>query len=209
VDKYPYQGVGRLKNFKVIGVDLAGVPTRPSGMCLLRGLQASTLLLFSDQEIIGWIQEKAPDLVAVDAPLTLPPGRKSIDERNRQHLRPCDEELRRRRIPFFPITLGPMRKLTERGIHLRNSLEKMKINVLEAYPGGAQDILGFPRVKHDPSGLFQGLKNLGIRRLRETASVHELDAATAAYVGLLFLRGEAEVYGDFSTGAIIMPSPSS
>lgn len=209
MNKYPYQGADRLKNFEVIGVDLAGVPSRPSGMCLLQGLQASTSLLFSDQEIIGWIQEKVPDLVAVDAPLTLPPGRKSIEERNTQHLRPCDEELRRRRIPFFPITLGPMRKLTERGIHLRNSLETMKIYVVEAYPGGAQDILGFPRVKHDPIGLLQGLKDLGIRGLRKTASVHELDAATAAYVGLLFLRGEAEVCGDFLTGAIIMPSPSS
>ena len=191
----------------VIGVDLAGVSSRPTGMCILRDLQASTSLLLSDQEIISWVQDKVPDLVAVDAPLTLPPGRKSIQERNTQHLRPCDEELRKRRIPFFPITLGPMRKLTERGIHLRSSLEKMEINVVETYPGGAQDILGLPRVKHDPIGLLQGLRHMGIRGLRKTVSAHELDAATAAYVGFLFLRGEAEVYGDFLTGAIIMPSP--
>ena len=204
-----FQESNEFKSLTVIGVDLAGVSSRPTGMCVLRGLQAITALLLSDQEIISWVQEKVPDLVAADAPLTLPPGRKSLQERNKQHLRPCDEELRKRRIPFFPITLGPMRKLTERGIRLRSSLKKMEMNVVEAYPGGAQDILGLPRVKHDSIGLYQGLRHVGIRGLRKTVSAHELDAATAAYVGFLFLRGEAEVYGDFLTGAIIMPSPSS
>jgi hypothetical protein len=178
-------------------------------VCLLRGLEAKTTLLFSDAEIIGWVQEREPDLVAVDAPLTLPPGRKSIQERSTQHLRPCDEELRRRKIPFFPITLGPMRKLTERGIHLQNSLKQKAVRVVEAYPGGAQDLLSLPRVKHDPLGLLMGLKRLGIKGVRRKASVHELDAVTAAYVGLLLLRGKAEVYGDFTTGAIIMPPASS
>jgi predicted RNase H-like nuclease len=37
------------------------------------------------------------------------------------------------------------------------------------------------------------------------ASDHELDAATGALVGDLFLRGEAEVYGNFAEGAIVMP----
>lgn len=197
-----------MKNRVVLGVDLAGVPSRPTGFCLLKGLEAQTSLLHSDDDILDCIQQEKPALVAVDAPLTLPPGRKSIQERDQQHFRPCDEELRKRRIPFFPITLGPMRKLTERGIQLRSWLEQINIRVVEAYPGGAQDMLGLPRVKHDLAGLRRGLKRLGITGLKKGISDHELDAVTAAYTGFLFLEGEAEVYGDFETGAIIMP-PSS
>ncbi len=197
-----------MKNFLVAGVDLAGVPHRPTGMCILEGLKAKTVLLYSDEDILSSIQEEKPDLVAIDAPLTLPPGRKSIDERTDSHYRPCDEELRRRKIPFFPITLGPMRVLTKRGIKLRESLEKEGVRVVDIYPGGAQDIWSIPRVKHSLSGLREGLRKLGISGLKKESSDHELDAATGALVGRLFLQGKAEMYGDFKSGAIIMPPQS-
>lgn len=79
---------------------------------------------------------------------------------------------------------------------------------MEVYPGGAQDVLGLSRVKHSLSGLKRGLKSLGITGLKKGITADELDAVTAAYVGLLFLKGEAEIYGDFSSGTIIMPFPS-
>ncbi len=197
-----------MKNFLVMGVDLAGVPHRPTGMCLLKGLEAKTSILYSDDEILSIIKKEKPDLVAIDAPLTLPPRRKSIDERTGSHYRSCDEELRRRKIPFFPITLGPMRGLTKRGIKLREMLEKEGLRVVEIYPGGAQDIWKIPRVKHSLSGLREGLRKLGISGLKKESSGHELDAATGALVGLFFLQGKAEVYGDFKSGAIIMPPQS-
>ena len=194
-----------MKNFLVSGIDLAGVPHRPTGLCILKGLKAKTALLYSDEEILNYIQNEKPDLVAIDAPLSLPPGRKSIDERSGTHFRPCDEELRRRKIPFFPITLGPMRGLTERGIRLRSLLEADGFRVVEVYPGGAQDIWSIPRVKHSLSGLREGLIKLGISGLMKETSGHELDAATGALVGRFFLQGKAEVYGDLKSGAIIMP----
>lgn len=194
-----------MKNFLVSGIDLAGVPHRPTGLCILKGLKAKTALLYSDEEILNYIQNEKPDLVAIDAPLSLPPGRKSIDERSGTHFRPCDEELRRRKIPFFPVTLGPMRGLTERGIRLRSLLEGDGFRVVEVYPGGAQDIWSIPRVKHSLSGLREGLIKLGISGLMKETSGHELDAATGALVGRFFLQGKAEVYGDFKSGAIIMP----
>lgn len=194
-----------MENLCVLGIDLAGVPHRPTGMCLLKGLRAETFLLYSDKEILKCVEKEKPDIVAVDAPLSLPPGRKSIKKRNGSHFRPCDLELRRRKIPFFPITLGPMRMLTERGIKLRKRLERIGFRVVEVYPGGAQDIWGIPRAKHGLSTLRQGLKRLGIRGLKRELTSHELDAATGALVGLFFLQGKAEAYGDFDTGAIIMP----
>lgn len=198
----------RRKAFKVAGIDLAGVSHRPSGCCLLEGLKAVTTLLHTDEEILDWVREEKPDLIAIDAPLTLPPGRKSIDERNESHYRPCDMELRRRKIPFFPITLGPMRVLTKRGIKLREVLERAGFRVVEIYPGGAQDIWGIPRARHNLSGLRDGLRKRGISGLKEQCTDHELDAASGALVGSLFLQEEAEVYGDFESGAIIMPPKS-
>jgi len=197
-----------MKNFVVAGVDLAGVPHRPTGMCLLEGLKAKTTLIYSDEDILNCIQKEKPDLVAIDAPLTLPPGRKSIDERTDSHYRPCDEELRRRKIPFFPITLGPMRVLTQRGIKLREILEKEEFRVVEIYPGGAQDIWNIPRARRSLPGLRKGLRRLGIVGLKRQCTDHELDAASGALVGRLFLQGKAEVYGDFKSGAIIMPPQS-
>jgi hypothetical protein len=46
--------------------------------------------------------------------LCLPPGRKSIEERTSVYLRESDRQLLKRGIKLFPITLGPMRKLTVR-----------------------------------------------------------------------------------------------
>lgn len=195
-----------MKNFLIAGIDLAGVPRRPTGLCILKGLKAKTSLLYSDEEILNYVKKEKPDLVGIDAPLSLPPGRRFIGERSGSHFRPCDEELRRRKIPFFPITLGPMRGLTERGIRLRSFLEEEGFRVVEVYPGGAQDIWRIPRVKHNLSGLREGLVRLGISGLKKETTGHELDAATGALVGLLFLQGKAEIYGDFTRGAIVMPS---
>lgn len=197
-----------MKLYTVAGIDLAGVPHRPTGWCTLKGLKARTELLYSDEQILSRIRVDKPDLVAIDAPLNLPPGRKSMEERTGSHFRPCDEELRRRKIPFFPITLGPMRVLTERGIRLRKILEKEGFRVVEIYPGGAQDVWRIPRARKDLSGLRRGLGRLGIKGLKTESTDHELDAVTGALVGLLFVKGEAEVYGDFKSGAIIMPPRS-
>ena len=194
-----------MPGFAVVGVDLAGVPHRPTGICFLKEWDAQTALLFSDDDILGAIDREKPDLVTIDAPLSLPPGRKTIHQKNGQHFRPCDLELRRRKIRFFPITLGPMRSLTERGIELMKELEKKGTPVVEIYPGGAQDIWGIPRVKKDREKLRKGLGLLGIRGLRKDCSEHELDAATAALVGRLYLLGKAEIYGDPTSGAIVMP----
>ena len=194
-----------MKKIVVVGIDLAGVSRRPTGACSLRGFEALTALLFEDRDILDFVRRRKPDLVAIDAPLNLPPGRRSIEDRNDAHFRPCDLELRRQKIPFFPITLGPMRALTVRGIALRRLLEKEGFRVIEIYPGGAQDVWGIPRARHDLRKLRRGLLRLGVRGLAKDVSEHELDAASGALVGFQFLKGETRVFGDFKTGAIIMP----
>lgn len=191
----------------VLGLDLAGASGRRTGACTLRGRRAETSVLHTDAEILDRARRDRPAVVAVDAPLHLPPGRRSIGDRNGKHLRACDEELRRRHIPFFPITLGPMRVLTVRGMRLKKKMEAMGLRVVEIYPGGAQDVWGIPRAKRDMAGLLAGLRKLGLLGLKANATPDELDAASGALVGQLFLRGKAEVLGDFEHGAILLPFP--
>jgi uncharacterized protein len=189
----------------VVGLDLAGVQTRPTGYCKLTDMTAETAILFTDEEILAKVQETQPKIVAIDAPLSLPLGRKSIEERNTEHLREADRELLKRRIKFFPITLGPMRKLTTRGLHLKAALAEMGFASIEAYPGGAQDVLGIPRKQQGLDKLKAGLEKQGILGLRDGLSDHELDAATCALVGKMYIEGKAVMYGVPERGIVMPP----
>ncbi len=188
----------------VVGLDLAGVESRPTGFCLLKEMTAETCDLYTDKEIIEKTIASHPQVIAIDAPLCLPPGRKTIEERTNEHLRESDRLLLKMGIKLFPITLGPMRKLTVRGIRLREIFQSQNFKVIEAYPGGAQDVLGIPRKQQGIEKLQAGLEKLGIIGLGGVKSNHELDAATCAYVGKLFLEGKAVTYGDPVQG-IVMP----
>lgn len=190
-----------------VGIDLSTDDRRASGVGVTDGRRVWTGLLDTDEELLALVEAVRPGVVAVDAPLWLPPGRRDIHDRRGEHLRPCDRELLRRGIRFFPITLGAMRKLTERGLRLRALLETRGWRVIEVFPGGAQDVLGLPRKHQDLEGLRVGLRRLGLRGIRASATHDELDAATAAYVGWLFLQGRAEVLGDWTHGAIVLPRP--
>ncbi len=188
----------------VVGVDLAGSPRRPTGVCIVRGVLARTRIAFADQEILDTIAQARPDLVPIDAPLSLPAGRTAIQDRCGPHFRECDAELRRRGIRFFPITLGPMRMLTERGLALQAKIEELGYRAVECYPGGAQDAWGIPRQHRDLDGLRRGLAALGVRGLTEVLTGDELDAVTAAWVGRLFLLGRGEMFG--GERGILMPA---
>ncbi len=194
------------QNRKVVGIDLAGSPKRSTGICTLKkNLNAFSAILHSDREIIDFVEKESPALVAIDAPLNLPPGRKSIEDRQGEHFRPCDRELLRRGIRFFPITLGPMRLLTKRGIRLKRALTARGYAVIEVYPGAAQDLWHTGRKQDGLSKLRKGLEKLGVEGLHQKMNGDELDAVTAALVGQFFLRGKAEVLGDFKQGAIVIP----
>lgn len=189
----------------VVGLDLAGVETRPTGFCVLKYVTIETGLAHTDNEILRLVQAASPQVIAIDAPLSLPPGRQSIEQKTEVHLRECDKELLRRRIRFFPTTLGPMRKLTVRGMNLKRILEGKGLRVIEVYPGGAQDVLGIPRKQQGLDRLREGLEGLGLKGLNGQMSDHELDAVTCAYVGKLFLENKSVTYGTLEQG-IVMPA---
>lgn len=191
---------------KAVGIDLAGVETRPTGMCVMDGrLCARTCLLYTNDDIVWQIIKAKPGVIAIDAPLALPRGRESLARRNNIHLRECDRELLRMGIKFFPITLGPMRLLTERGVWLRKILEDKGLMVIETYPGAAQDILHIPRKGKGLDKLAEGLSLAGVKGLDVTMNADELDAVTCALVGIMYLTGEYREIGDPDEMLMILP----
>jgi predicted nuclease with RNAse H fold len=173
-----------------------------------RRLRAAVLR--SDREILEFVRSARPDLVVIDAPLSLPRGRRTIEDRSGPHLRECDRELLRRKVPFFPLTLGPMRMLTVRGMTLAKALSRRAVPVLEGYPGGSQDLLGWPRKRAGTEVLQRRLRRegLGGDLDRRPLTHDELDAVTIAWVGWNFRRGDGLLIGDPTEGLMLLPEPS-
>src|SRR5262245_8457933 len=193
----------------ILGLDLAGSPRRPTGFCVLRGRRVTVGHLFGDKDIFETVETSAPRLIAIDAPLALPAGRCCLRDTcacaRSTHFRVSDYELRRLGIRFFPITLGPMRQLTQRGMQLKVALEDRGFTVIETYPGAAQDIWGIPR-QRDVVGLRRGLSRFRLQGLhRSEPSPHVLDAVTCALVGQLYLGGHAWSIGSPDEALMILP----
>lgn len=191
-----------------VGLDLAGVPRRTTGFCRLASdLEVALAPLHTDAEILSRVRAARPAVVSIDAPLSIPLGRATLDDRSGPHVRACDRELLRRRIRFLPVTLGPMRLLTARGLALQARLVAEGFRVIESYPGGAQDVLGIPRKGAGLEPLRLGLKGLGVTGAIDRADVthDELDAVTSALVGRWVLEGRAEALGDPAEGLLYLP----
>ncbi len=194
---------------KVVGIDLAGSPKRNTGICLMYNKRiVKYATLHGNDEIISFVKEASPEVIGIDAPLSLPPGRKSLEDNNGVHLRECDRELLKRKIRFFPVTLGPMRMLTMRGLELKKKFRRMGFDSYEMFPGATQDVFGIPRKQHSLTGLYKGLVGLGIKGMKKDMNNDELDAVTCAYTAYLFLKGKAEILGSLKKGAIIIPKHS-
>ena len=189
----------------IAGIDLAGSKRRPTGIAFLsRRRIVETVLVFTDEDIISKVHSYDPILIGIDAPLSLPKGRRTIESKDGPKFRECDLALYRLGIRFFPIVLGPMRMLTSRGIKLKDELTGMGFKVVEVYPGATQDILGIPRKSKGLDVLRLGLKNWVVGSL-DGLSGDELDAVTAALTVELYIEGRGEFIGDPEEGLILIP----
>lgn len=192
-----------------MGIDLAGSERRDTGLCVMDSrMRCRTTVLHTDQEVLDLTSVAMPGVVSIDAPLFLPKGRESLERHGPPHFRECDKELLRMRIRFFPISLGPMRMLTARGIRLRAALEARGFEVIESFPGAIQDLLGMPRKQKGLPKLEKALREygIGLGQRKGGFSGDELDAVTSALVGLMYRNGEYRAIGDPEEGLMILPA---
>ncbi|KXB05078.1 hypothetical protein AKJ48_00435 [candidate division MSBL1 archaeon SCGC-AAA261O19] len=179
---------------KVIGIDLAGKETNPTGMAVLTEEDLSVSTLGSDDEILSECKDNHPDVVAIDAPLNFPVE---------GSFREADSELISRGHRVLPPSLGGMKFLTERGIRLAEELREQGFEVIEIHPRTSGKILF---ETPDREEWIRELEKHGWK-LGEDVSEHEVDAALTALTGLLYLKGEFEKVGE-KEEEIIIPRES-
>jgi len=206
------------------GIDLTSREARPSA-CL--GLDSRSQLVYfgfltKNRDMVALLSFYSPQVIAIDAPLSLPIGLCCLDEgcpcqpksfrKNRQ----CDQELRRQGIPCYPTTKKTFIKdLIYRGIELKTSIGhelKQAGQVIEVYPFASKVRLfgkAVPR-KTTKQGMDFLREKLGeiIPSLKPYSDIldHDLcDAAVAAYTALLYHQNRAKALGDSEEGLIFIP----
>jgi uncharacterized protein YprB with RNaseH-like and TPR domain/predicted nuclease with RNAse H fold len=196
----------------VVGIDLTGSAKRPSGWASLMGREVEVKLLSSDADLIRETLARRPDLVSIDSPLSIPNGRHCTSDRcwcrpKYGIARHCERELWRRGVRVYPCLLPSMQKLTMRGIRLAKEFRSRGIQVIESYPGAAQDILRIPRKKTSLQELLEGIRDLGLKGdfLGARTNHDEMDAITSALVGYFFLAGSYEAVGIPEEDYLIIP----
>jgi predicted nuclease with RNAse H fold/dephospho-CoA kinase len=201
------------ENATLIGIDLTGSEKRPSGWCVLRGSEAKTCMLSTDEEIFSRSMAERPALISIDSPLSIPFGRVRVEDDDPGRgqfgiMRRCERELKRRGINVYPCLLPSMQGLTRRGMRLAEHFRSVGMPVIESYPGAAQDIIGIPRKGAGMEFLKQGLADFGIRGpfIDHTTTHDELDAITSALVGSFFLAGRYEGLRGPAEDALIVPA---
>lgn len=212
VDSLIQKIINRNRSPVSVGIDLSGSEERNSGFCILQENKAYLEVLKTDDELISKTVSVKPTVISIDSPLSLPKDRCCADDscecRKYGITRECERILKKRGINVYPCLIKSMQKLTLRGIKLAKIFGEHGYEVIESYPGAAQDILGIPRKRVNLKALETDLRNMGTKVYseRETITHDELDALTSALVGYFYLAGDYEAIGNIDEEYLIIPS---
>jgi predicted nuclease with RNAse H fold len=120
---------------KIIGIDLA-ISKGKTVLCTLNE-EPRVYSIDEDSDIITFIRDFDPSIIAIDAPLSFPEKALRDEERGLHALG----------IPVFPPNMPGMQKLTARAVELKHRLTSYK--VFEVYPYATRKLLGLDLEKND------------------------------------------------------------
>jgi predicted nuclease with RNAse H fold len=206
------------------GIDLTSAEAKPSA-CL--GLDGESQLVYlgfltKNRDIVALLNFYSPQVIAIDAPLSLPLGLCCLEEscsckpkfprKNRQ----CDQELRQQGIPCYPTSKKTFIKdLIYRGIELKASIGrevKQAGQIIEVYPFASKVRLfgkNIPRktTKQGMSFIRDKLGEIlpGLKPYLDMFNHDLYDAAVAAYTALLYHQNRVEALGNSKEGLIFIP----
>ncbi len=208
----------------VMGIDLTASSKRGSAFALLddkAGLLKCSRF-FEPDEIAGSLQKHKPEVVAIDAPLSLPLGLDCLEESH-----PCspthdykgrsaEQDLARISIGcFFTTKRSIIKGLVYRGQDISRSLSNQGFKVIEVYPYATKVILfgkkmpskvtsrGLAFLKDRISTMVNGLDEY-----MDKLNHDSCDAILAAYTGWLYCNGQTDALGIPEEGHIIVPKVS-
>ncbi len=210
-----YSDFTTLQPAACVGIDLAGVAHRETGVAVLRDGRLDLLTAAGDDaEILALAALAGPGgTVAINAPLGLPRGRCCLDDdcacrhdpgtRSREG----ERELLRLGVPILATAL--IKVLARRGYRIAAELRRGGCEPLEVYPFATLRLLGLPtagkrtqlgrrRIHHALQALVPGLDH-------PDASEHQLDAVVCALTAHLWRQGRTRTVGAADEGLTVIP----
>ena len=202
-------------NLLCLGIDLAGVERRETGIAVLRGGYLELLATAStDADILDFARQAGHfATLAINAPLTLPRGRCCLDDdcpcrhdpgtRSRQ----LERDLARMRVPTLATAL--LKVLARRGMRLAATLREAGWQPLEVYPYASLQLLDLPtagkRTQLGRAHIYAALREIVPGLDHPDASEHQLDAVVCAYTAHLWKAGLTRTVGDPAEGLVVIP----
>ena len=200
---------------RCLGVDLAGVEHRETGIALLQNDRLELLTTAAgDRDILACAALAGPAaVIAVNAPLTLPRGRCCLDDDCRcrhdpgTRSRQVERDLLHLGVPILATAL--IKVLARRGIRLAAKLRAAGWEPLEVYPYATLRLLGLPaggkRTALGRRRIHQALQALVPGLDHPQASEHQLDAVVCAYTARLWSEGATRTVGTAEEGRMVIP----
>ena len=176
-------------------------------------------LMGPDEQILSFVEEHHPQVVAIDAPLSLPLGLCCLEEScpcrplREGKGRECERQLSRLGISsYYTTKRSIIKEMVYRGLKIAKKLSERRWPFIEVYPYGSKvRLFGKlpPKTTCQGRALLQGhLQRCGIQISfgGEKLLSHDLlDALVATYTGYLYARGETEALGDPQEGLLHLP----
>ncbi|TET20836.1 DUF429 domain-containing protein [Candidatus Bathyarchaeota archaeon] len=183
----------------IIGIDLAGTETNPTGWAMWKNKVISTCHLHENKQILDCSLTLKPTLIAIDAPLSLP---------TKGAMRKADKEMRKHGYPVLPPRFPAMKKLTLRAIEITKKIIKEGFDIIEVHLASTRKALKMPT--KDWQKIQQIFISMGLEAYLKTRTLtpHETDAVTAVLTAHLYLKGKTELIGDDKEGYIVIPIKS-
>ena len=194
-----------MTNQTILGIDYGSKLAGTTTVCYLQGSE----LMFrmsrkgssADDFVLKIIKELKPELVFIDAPLSLPLVYRDPNQADDYFYRACDRELG----AMSPMFLGG---LTARAMRLAQPLVSTGIEVYETYPAHTAKLLKLQGYKTQVESVQQQLSGLsqsiGLSiQWPEKITTHHIDAYLAWWSGQRYLKREHITTGNTEEGVII------
>ena len=184
----------------VCGIDYGSKMAGTTSICYIKAgvvkIERSAKKQDADAMIQAFCQRERPELIALDAPLSLPGVYTAKEGFQDYFYRVCDKELK----AMSPMFLGG---LTARAIKLKAMLSEIKI--IEAYPVFRAKALELHKFGY--RGKTPEIKAIlnklgGVFATAEILSSHDMDALLCLEIGQRFLQNKTQRSGLVEEGVI-------